>query len=165
MNTRIVMILLCTCFLSSAAVQQMHAQDGGRFGLGFVFGEPTGFTWRYRINYVNSVDGSIGFIPEDRARINVDYQWHHHTDPVFAFHYGIGAAFGLGGSDYVVFHDRGGYFVAHRELGFGVRVPLGFTIFPSGTPLDIFLEVAPVLVLTPETGVGVDAGIGVRIYP
>ena len=74
MKTRIVVTLLCACFLCSVAVQQTHAQERGRFGFGFEFGEPTGFTWRYRINYVNSVDGSIGFIPEDRARINVDYQ-------------------------------------------------------------------------------------------
>jgi hypothetical protein len=158
-------LLLGALLLSSAAIEVARGQSMGRFGFGFVFGEPTGFTWRYRIDYVHSFAGSIGFIPEDRTRINIDYQWHHHTDPSFAFHFGIGGTFGLGNSDYVVFHDNSGYFNTHRELGFGVRVPLGITIFPARTPLDIFFEVAPVLAVAPEIGIGLDAGVGMRIYP
>src|SRR5690349_12060164 len=71
MRTTIIAIVLVLLGLTVA--DRGHAQ--GRFGAGFMFGEPTGISWKYRINQSNAVDGGIGFSPFDRYRIHADYLW------------------------------------------------------------------------------------------
>jgi hypothetical protein len=48
--------------------------------------------------------------------------------------------------------------------GLGVRVPVGMRLEPEDLRLDVYLEVAPVLLLLPETTVTFDAGLGARFY-
>ena len=68
------MMLLVVFTVLLGAVPAAQAQS--RFGFGFILGEPTGLSFKYRMNRDNAVDGAIGFSPWDRARIHVDYLWH-----------------------------------------------------------------------------------------
>ena len=163
-------IFLCVCafiVLSNVAYsQQQYRQSQYRsFGLGFVFGEPTGIAWKYHINNINAIDGVIGFSPYDRFRVNIDYLWQSHpfSEERLALHYGPGVAFGFGRTDYVVY-NRNGYFLRNENLGFGVRGVAGITYLIKNTPLDIFFELAPVIIFTPTTGSGIDVGFGGRVY-
>src|SRR5258706_6272173 len=151
--------------LSIAASSPVLAQ-GGRFGAGFVFGEPTGIAWKYQISDRNAVDGSIGFSPYDRYRINVDYLWQSYpfNEPRLALHYGVGGALGFGRTDYLFVDGRNTYLFRTQDLGFGVRGVVGMTYLVPRTPMDLFLEVAPLMILAPGTGMGVDAGFGARFY-
>jgi hypothetical protein len=45
-----------------------------------------------------------------------------------------------------------------------VRGVFGIAWLPRDTPIDVFLELAPSLQLTPGTGFGIDASIGARYY-
>jgi len=119
----------------------------GKFGAGIVFGEPTGFAWKYRIN--------------------VDYLWQSHPfqEPKLSLHYGPGAALGFGRTNYI-YVDRGnGYIFRSQELGFGIRGVVGLTYLVPKTPMDLFFEVAPVMILAPGAGTGIDVGFGARFYP
>jgi hypothetical protein len=139
----------------------------GRLGFGFVFGDPTGIAWKYRISNVNAIDGAVGFSPVDRFRMHIDYLWQSYpfAEQNLALHYGLGTAIGFGRTEYFVF-DRGSYIVARRELGFGARAVVGLTYVIPKSPLDVFLEVAPVFILSPDPpGMGFDVGLGARIYP
>jgi hypothetical protein len=143
------------------------AQTRGNFGFGFILGEPTGLAWKYKINRVNALDGAIGFSPFDRFRIHVDYLWHAwpFNDPNFALHYGPGVAIGFGEST-TFYKDRDDkYFVRSRQLGFGLRVPFGIDYAIPRSPVDIFFELAPLIIFSPDAGVGIDVGIGLRFYP
>ncbi len=46
----------------------------------------------------------------------------------------------------------------------GVRVPVGITYQVSGAPLDIFLELVPVLDLAPDTNFGFNGALGVKYF-
>jgi hypothetical protein len=45
----------------------------------------------------------------------------------------------------------------------GVRVPFGIVYMFAG-PVDIFLEIVPVLDLTPKTDVSINGGLGFRYF-
>ena len=154
------LILLCLLSAGTSSAE-------GKFGIGVVFGEPTGVAWKYRINYINAIDGSIGFSPYDRARVNIDFLWHSHpfNGGQLALHYGVGSAFGFGRTDFIAVRGNDGYFLRRQELGFGVRAVIGLTYDIPRSPVDLFFELAPILVLTPGTGMGIDVGVGARIYP
>lgn len=143
------------------------AQAQGRFGFGFILGEPTGLSWKYKMSRANAVDGAIGFSPGDRFRIHVDYLWFAYPfrDANFSLHYGVGAVIGFGRTWWV---DRGhgdGYWAGTRDLGFGVRVPVGVNYEIPRSPVELFFELAPIVILAPDAGVAIDAGLGVRFYP
>jgi len=160
--TRSIVLLSVLYALSSGGIRAQ-----GRFGFGFIFGEPTGIAWKYKINHLNAIDGAIGFSPFDRFRMHVDYLWQSYPfeEQHLAFHYGLGAAFGFGRATYF-YADRGDrYFLRSEELAFGARTVLGLTYTIPRSPLDVFLEMAPIFVLAPDAGVGLDVGAGVRIYP
>ena len=141
----------------------LHAQ--GRFGFGLVLGEPTGLTWKYRLTRENAIDGVIGFSPADRFRIHMDYLWSAHPvrDGSFSLHYGVGGALGFGNTRYYT-TDRG-YFVRSVDLGFAARVPVGIDYDIPRSPVELFFELAPLVIVAPDAGLGIDAGIGVRVYP
>lgn len=141
-------------------------QEEGRFSGGFVLGEPTGLAWKYDINRTNALAGAIGFSPFDRYRMHVDYLWQ--TQPFdernLGLHYGAGMAFGFGRTGYIVYSGRNAYFFRDRDIGFGVRGVVGLNYMIPRSPVNLFFELAPLIVFTPNSGSGVDAGFGVRFY-
>ncbi len=148
--------------LSSTAVSQQQ----GKFSGGFVLGEPTGLAWKYDISQTNALAGAIGFSPFDRYRIHVDYLWKTYPfeERNLGLYYGPGAAFGFGRTDYIVYNGRNAYFFRDRDIGFGVRGVVGLNYLIPRSPVNLFFEVAPIFVITPSSGSGVDAGLGVRFY-
>ena len=154
----IAVLLLCAAFCSAQETYQ-----GGKFGAGFVIGEPTGIAWKYRINQINAVDGAIGLSPYNAYRVHVDYLWQSRpfTEPGLAMHYGVGAAFGSSGTAYT---NRSGVLFRDEELGFGVRGVIGVNYLIRNSPVDLFFELAPLIVLTPNSTSGIDLGLGARVY-
>jgi hypothetical protein len=143
------------------------AQTREGFGVGFILGEPTGLSWKYGISRTNALDGAIGFAPGDRFRIHVDYLWEAHpfTEPALSLHYGLGGAIGFGQTWFVEHGHHDGYWVTRQDLGLALRVPFGIDYAIPRAPVELFFELAPLLILAPDAGAGVDVGIGVRFYP
>jgi len=144
---------------------QSYAQ--GKFGAGFIIGDPSGFAWNYRLSPEHAIDGAIGISPFDEGRIHADYLWlaYPFQDTRWSLHYGVGAAVGFGRTE-EVFYD-GGFrrvFVHENDLGFGVRGVIGVSYLIPKSPVDLFAEVGPLVVLTSPSGVGVDGGLGARFY-
>jgi hypothetical protein len=139
------------------------ARTQGKFGVGLIVGEPTGVAWKYRISGANAVDGAIGLSPGDRARFHVDYLWEKHSfqEENLSLHYGAGC----GG--FTVSRSRGGdtYVFVRRDLGFAFRGIVGLTYMFPRSPFDAFIEIAPLLIVSPASGMGIDAALGVRLYP
>lgn len=164
---KIPMIVLLAALVLGGGAVTTPARAQGKLGVGIVVGEPTGVAFKYRMDAVNAVDGAIGFSPFDRFRVNVGYLWHAHPFDTrdLALHYGLGGAFGFGRTDYIAVRNGNAYVLRHGDLGFGVRFSGGLTYTIPRTILDAFFEIAPLLILAPDTGLGLDVGIGVRIYP
>lgn len=143
------------------------ADAQGRVGIGFIIGDPTGFSLKYKISNMNSLDGALGFSPFDRFRIHADYLWisRPFSDQQFSFTYGAGVAIGFGSSDYIVSRGRHVYFSRDVPTGFGVRVPVGLSYMIPRSPVELTLELAPMVIFAPDGGVGIDGGLAVRFYP
>jgi len=143
------------------------ASGQGRFGAGFVVGEPTGLAWTYRIDQSNAVSGAVGMSPYDRYRLHADYLWltHPFAEKKLGFHYGMGAAVGFGRRPYMIVNGQRRYYVPDDNPGFGIRGVAGLSYKIPNSPLDLFLEAAPIVVVTPGYGSGIDMGLGMRIYP
>ncbi len=162
-TARIILMALAGVLLCAPG-SQVLAQ--GNFGFGLIIGEPTGIAWKYKINHMNAIDGAIGFSPYDRFRLHVDYLWHARpfNDENLAIHYGLGGAIGFGRTVY--YDEHGGeYFFRNSDLGFGVRLVGGLTYMIPRSPVDLFVEIAPLIVAAPGPGFGMDLGLGARVYP
>lgn len=124
------------------------------FGLGIILGEPTGISAKGWVSGKNAVDVGLAwsFRRKGSFHLHADYLWHF-TDVIksserFVLYAGLGGRLAVGRGDGIV----------------GMRLSGGFTWWPRGVPLDIFLEIAPILDLAPATELSANGGIGVRYY-
>ena len=130
--------------------------EKGPFGLGIVVGEPTGLNAKYFFDKKNAVDATVGwsFSGDNDFYIGADYL--HHIYSLIKVSKGeLPLYFGVGGR--VIFREN-------RSDKFGVRVPVGLNYLFADLPIDLFAEIVPVLDLTPDTELDLEAGIGARFY-
>jgi len=140
-------------FIIIVSASFIQSQNKG-FGLGIIVGEPTGVSFKYWTGSNSAFDGAIAwsFINGGALHIHADYILHSFNlirieSGKLPFYYGIGGR--------IKFLD---------DAGIGVRVPVGLTYIFDDTPIDIFLEIVPILDLTPKTDFKINAAIGGRYY-
>jgi len=159
------LVITATLCLFLTYSHPVSAQNKG-FGIGFIVGEPTGLSAKLWTSPQNAFDFGLGWSfggdrisnfkgthNGSRIHFHMDYLWHSfnaiQSTERFPLYYGIGGRFNAGG----------GY-----DNSFGVRGVFGIAWLPHSTPLDVFLEVVPVLQLVRSTTFGLDAGLGMRFY-
>lgn len=131
-------------------------------GLGLIVGEPTGIVAKKWLSETAAVDGAVAwsFGGDDSLHLHGDYLLHNGTLiqvpevkgdlPVY---YGVGAR--------IKFKDNNN---GDSDVLVGIRVPFGISYLPDSTPLDFFVEVAPIMDFVPDTELDLNAAIGVRYY-
>ena len=134
-------------------ITQIYSQDRGT-GLGIIIGEPTGFSFKHWTSSTTAFDAAIAwsFINEGAFHIHVDYLLHSFRlidvpEGKLPFYYGIG-----------------GRLKTSDKTRLGVRVPLGLAYLFQTAPVDIFLEVVPILDFIPKTDFRINAALGARYY-
>ncbi len=145
-------ILLILFLLSIISVSL--AQEKG-FGIGVLFGEPTGVSGKLWLGETNALDmaAAWSFKGDGNLLLQADYVWHSFN--LLSVSSGkLPLYFGIGGR--IIF--------AKNDINLGVRVPVGLDYMFSGAPVDIFLEIVPILDLTPSTDFDIGGGIGVRYW-
>ncbi|OGU64235.1 MAG: hypothetical protein A2X62_13095 [Stygiobacter sp. GWC2_38_9] len=156
--------LLFVLIISSTISTQAQSK---KFGLGVIFGEPTGLSAKLWLSNTNALAFGLGWSVQGyrfngfdsdsdrvtRTHIHVDYLWRSFnaisSSREFPLFYGIGGKINTG---------------PEYSGTFGVRGVIGIAWLPRSTPLDIFIEVVPTLLLVNSTGLGIDAGIGARFF-
>lgn len=143
-----IVILFPILFLSTVSAQSKGV------GLGLIVGEPTGISFKYWTGSTTAFDAALAwsFIDEGAFHIHGDYLFHNLTlisvpEGKLPFYYGIGARIKTA-----------------NDARLGVRVPLGLAYLFQNAPIDIFLEVVPILDLTPKTDFSINAAIGARYF-
>lgn len=132
-----------------------YSQDKG-FGLGLVVGEPTGISAKYWLSSQNALDFGLGYSfssNANRFHLNVDYVWHNEN--VIRSKERLPLFYGIGGR------------IKTREkdnASVSVRGILGLLWYPRYVPIDLFVEVVPVLRIVPDTNLEFDAGVGIRYF-
>jgi hypothetical protein len=144
------LILLSVTVLFSAG---LLAQGDG-FGLGAVFGEPTGLSAKVWSSDNTAIDGALAwsFAGPGFLHIHTDFLIHNFdlidvSEGALPVYFGVGA--------FVNFA---------ADLGLGIRVPLGLAYHFDSAPLEIFAEIVPGLSLLPATDFYLGGGIGIRYY-
>ncbi len=130
----------------------MIAQDSG-LGLGVLIGEPTGLSAKMWTSEKTAVDAGVAwsFLGTGFLHLHADMLFHSYAIDVdkgkLPLYFGVGAKL-----------------VLASNLGLGVRVPLGIAYLFESAPVDIFVELVPVLDLVPATDISFEGGIGVRYF-
>lgn len=117
------------------------------FGLGLELGEPTGITGKYFLSADRALDFGVGEIYNyvDRTGIHIyaDYLFHP-VSLVSAEAFELPFYVGIGGR-FWNFTDHPANGVDDSASAIGIRVPLGISFDFNSVPLDIFLQIVPVL--------------------
>jgi hypothetical protein len=157
----VLMILVIAAAAATAAPSPAPKRSAngirpGLFELGAYLGQPSGISAKYWINGRNAIDGvaawGFGGAGTGHMVIAADYLFNF-LDVVkieketFPLYVGAGAVMGI---------DTGG------GISLGARVPLGALYLFRDVPLEISLEIVPVLYLFPATTFSGMGGIGIR---
>ena len=143
------------------ATASANARTQDDFGIGIILGEPTGLSIKYWIDEEIAIDGALAwsYSENDSLQLHGDYLVHNYD--VFEveempFYYGIGAR--------LKFKDDDGRGRNEHDAMFGIRVPVGITYLFDDYPLDLFFELVPVLDLSPDVDLDINAALGLRLY-
>ncbi len=121
------------------------------YGLGLIFGEPSGISGKMWLSRIMAIDGGLGwsFVDDTAIHLHADVLFHHkpfsphHGD--FYFYGGLGARVRSGNNERT-----------------GIRVPLGAEFMLVALPLDFFVEVVPILELVSSEDLGINSALGIR---
>ena len=150
MTKTLALIVFMAVILSTAAV----ARDGD-FGLGVIIGEPTGLSAKAWLSSKSAVDFAAAWSFEKHAKFHLHADYLMHSFRLIKVEKGeLPLYFGVGGRLILREHD-------HDDL-VGIRIPVGLEYFFDELPLDVFVEVVPVVNLAPDTDADMDGGIGIR---
>jgi hypothetical protein len=124
-------------------------------GVGIIAGEPSGFSFKWWADDDTAVDAVTGWsLDNSHFYVHCDYLWHRAIEDVdiggtAPLYYGIGAR--------LLLRDDG-------DSKVGVRVPIGLDyVFDNGR-FDIFIEIAPIFNVMPDTDFDLSGGVGARFY-
>ncbi|MFH1956944.1 MAG: DUF3996 domain-containing protein [bacterium] len=141
------------------------AQDG-ELGLGIILGEPTGLSAKLWKTDTTAIDGAVAWSlsGRDALLLHVDYLFHNFNlfnveKGKLPFYYGFGGRIKVEEDT----TNKNGV-TNNGDTRVGIRVPVGISYIFADAPVDIFLEIVPVLDLAPDTDFDLDVGIGVRYF-
>jgi hypothetical protein len=147
---RACLVLFAFLFISSSA----QAQND--LGIGIMLGEPSGISAKQWISRTTAIDAGFAwsFANDTAIQLHADYLRHRvylfETDdfesriPVY---YGLGVKTTLGDDPTV-----------------GIRFPVGVGKTFRDQPVELFLEIVPILDIAPNSDFAINAAIGARYY-
>lgn len=152
--------MLRTLFLTLLVAGSSHA--GQWLGLGVMVGEPSGLSAKSWLSKSTAVDAGLAwsFSGDKDLQVHGDYLIHNTTllqelglPGKTLFYYGLGGRLRLREGDGDDGKDK-----------LGLRIPLGASWNPAAVPVDVFLEVVPVVDLVPDSEAAINAALGVRYW-
>jgi hypothetical protein len=144
---KIILVLIIFSTLSAA-------QTKG-FGLGILVGEPTAVSAKYWTSGSTAFDFGIGYSFEKNSYLNIHADYLFHVKNIFETAENISLYYGPGARL---------RFVENATTRLGFRFDVGLVWIPRNAPIDVFIEVAPLLDIIPETDFSFNGGVGVRYF-
>ena len=146
--TRTLLIAALLLIINSTNAQNRN------FGLGIILGEPTGLSAKLTTNHINALDFAAAWSFKDNGHLllQTDYIWHNFDliqvpSGRFPFYYGIG-----------------GRVIFSNDPLVGIRIPVGLDYQFEREPIDIFIEIVPILDIIPATRFNIGGGLGIRFW-
>lgn len=124
-------------------------------GLGLIVGDPTGVSAKFWLGPRSAIGSALAWSSDDNEEIHLQVDYQRHDFGLFDVDRGsLPVYYGIGGR--LILDDN--------QDGLGVRIPVGLDYIFEGNRFDVFMEVAPVLELTPDSDVTAEAGFGARYF-
>lgn len=145
----ILTVLLVLIFASSYAASS--------FGGGIYAGNPTGLKFKANLNSNNSLSSLIAWdIPGNMVYASLDYAYN--------FYYSIKDDEGKAVLPIFLYTGPGIRIKANNNTNVGIKFTGGAGLKFSDIPVEVFLEVSPILDIVPATALDLNAGIGFIFY-
>jgi hypothetical protein len=141
---------------TAGAARPATTFNHGNFGIGVIFGEPTGLTAKYWTTENTGFDLGAAWSWSGNGHFHIYGDYLFHNFGIFDVSKGtLPVYIGLGAR--MLFRDD-------QDDKIGVRLPIGLEYYFADWPIAVFGEVVPILDLAPETKGDISGGIGVRFY-
>ena len=146
--------LLCA-LIAGLAISAMANPNRTSWGAGVMVGEPTGLSMKIWTGSARSVNlGAAWSLSSPNNHL------HLHADMTF---YNF-SPFPVNRGSLPVYYGLGALARAGNEAKLGIRIPLGINYLFAYPQLDMFFEIAPVLLLIDRTDFDIDAALGIRFF-
>jgi hypothetical protein len=124
------------------------------FGAGIILGEPTGISGKYFLSENNAIDVAIAWSFKKVAafHIHADYLYHDYN------------FFNVKTGKLPIYFGIGGRIKLEEKSRLGFRIPVGIAYEFPRAPVDIFVEIVPLLDVVPDTQFDFNGAVGVRYY-
>jgi hypothetical protein len=150
-------ILFMTGILCILITGAAWSQRSG-FGLGIIAGEPTGIDGKFWLSGKTAFDGAAAWSFADHPHFEVQGDFVFHNFDV------LKRAFEVSEGELPLYYGIGARLRLQHNNEFGVRFVGGVSYIFENAPLDVFLEVAPIMNLVKSTELTASAAIGVRFW-
>ncbi len=155
MRIRLWNLLLGICLMNVVGSAQ-----GEGFGVGVIVGEPTGISFKAWQTPTTAIDAAVAwsFAGRDAFHLHADYLIHNYRiiklrRGKIPLYFGLGARLRLKDASHT-----------NNDINLGIRIPIGLAYLLPNSPLDLFLEVVPIMNLIPATELDLNAAFGVRFF-
>jgi hypothetical protein len=150
------MRIVAAVILTALLIPAVEASAGAT-GLGVMVGEPTGISLKVWTGRTSALDAAAGWSLGRHGWLYVhgDYLLHRQAFDSGDFEGEIPFYFGIGGR--ILLRDG-------SDSKLGIRFPIGLDYVFGNAPFDIFVEIAPILNVVPDTKLNLGGGVGVRYY-
>lgn len=140
-------IIICTGFDNSYGQNE-------RSGIGIIVGEPTGIAFKQWTGANDAIDAAVAWSFYEAASfyLHADYLMHNFS------------LIQVSSGRFPIYYGIGGRIKFTSKTRLGAQIPLGASYIFEEAPLDVFIEIRPVLDLIPGTEFTVSGGIGIRYY-
>jgi len=135
-----------------------YAARSRPFGLGFVLGDPSGFTGKYYLSGRDAIDGGVGDALGKGFYLYGDYLRHFPLGT-----YSLKLYFGGGAAFHHYRRDKH-YWDEEEENRVEGRMPLGVDYRFDAIPVEAFFELVPALRIIPDVDFTIRAGLGARYF-
>ena len=156
MKRSIALLALATVLATAGSA---GAQQSG-FGLGVIIGEPTGLSGKVWQSRSTALDfgAAWSFVNESAFHLHFDILVHRFDvirvdSGKLPLYYGVGARVKFA-------EDNDG----DQDTNVGIRFPVGLDYLFAREPLDLFVELVPILDVAPKTDVSLIASVGFRYW-
>ncbi len=146
----IVLALLVVC-------SGMSFAQSGKVGVGVILGEPSGLSLKFRTSSTTAFDAGLAwsFASPGSLHLHGDFIFHNYN--LFTVEKGLVALYyGIGG--------RVKFISGEADTRIGARIPIGLVYEFEEAPVDLFIEIVPMLDFYPETEGGIAGAIGIRYF-
>jgi len=151
--------LIAATLIAGLCMSVAVAEPSG-MGLGLIMGEPTGLTAKVWTSSHVAFDAAVGYSfwrNGQAIQVHGDMLWHTRSliqsaDGFLPLYIGIGVRAKMA--------DEPDY----PDLRVGIRIPFGLEYVFTRVPVGLFLELVPIIDLSPESDWGGNSAIGFRYY-